>query len=183
MSRTIVDRCGVERPNLGLAALTFLSPVKTATRFITQNAALNHLGEHFRNDKRLAFFIVRECFVKILNDVREDVQTDQIESAERCTLWSTYRWSSDLIDLFYCVSIVEHCADGMERAESPYSVGNEVRTIFRRHNALAESLIEKPKKEARHFRLGPFGPDYLHEMKVTRWIEEVYAKEMLLEVV
>src|SRR6185369_5886031 len=91
--------------------------------------------------------------------------------------------TSHLVDFFDRVAVVEHRLDREERAERADAIRDEVWTILRRHDALAESLIEKPVNEARDLRLGPFGANDFDEVQVTRRIEEVNAEEVLFEVV
>ena len=89
----------------------------------------------------------------------------------------------DLVDFFDRVTVFEHRLDGEQRAEGADAIGDEVRTVLRRHHAFAQSLIEKAKQEARDFRLGPFGANHFDQMQVTRRVEKVDAEKVCAEIV
>ena len=69
----------------------------------------------------------------------------------------------------------------MQRAERADAIGDEVRPILRRHDAFAQTLIEKAKQEAGDFRFGPFSANDFDQMQIARRIEEVHAEKVLRE--
>src|SRR5204862_5674153 len=112
-----------------------------------------------------------------------DVQANQIKGAKGCALRAAGGGPGDLVYFFDGVAVVEHRLDRVERAESADPVGDKVWPIFRGHDAFAEALVEKAVKETGDFGLGPLGANYLDQVKVTRWIEEVDAEKVLFEIV
>jgi hypothetical protein len=79
----------------------------------------------------------------------KDVETDQIKRTEGRRLRTTDRRARHLVDFFDRVTVLEHRLDRKQRAEGADPIGDEVRTIFRGHDAFAETLIEKAVEEAR----------------------------------
>jgi len=118
-------------------------------------------------------FVFRESFAEIFNDVREDVETDDVEGTEGRAFWTAYGRPSHFIDFFDRVTVVEHGLDRIERAEGTDTIGDEVWTILCGDDAFAEALIEKAVKEAGDFGLGPFSANNFDEVQVTRRIEKV----------
>ena len=116
--------------------------------------------------------------MQVLHDVSKYVEAYEIEGAKGRSLWPADGGPRDLVDLFDRVDVVEHCANRMQRAESADAIRNKVRPILRDNNSLAESFIEKAKHRTGDFRLGPFGPNQLDQMHVSRRIEEVHAEEV-----
>ena len=130
-----------------------------------------------------ALFVFRKIFVKVLDDVGKDVQSDQIEGPERGALRTADCRAGHLIDLFDQVTVVEHRPDRVERAERADAIRDEVGSILCGHDAFAQSLIEEAVEKTRHFRLCPFRPNDFDEMEITRRVEKMDTDEMLFEVV
>ena len=65
-----------------LSAFAFLLLVEAGFGLVAEQAALDHLVEHFGRDKHLALFVFRQRFVKVLDDVGKDVESDEIKSSE-----------------------------------------------------------------------------------------------------
>ena len=75
--------------------------------------------------------------MQILDHVREDIETDQIECAEGCGLRTADSRPRDLVYLLNRITIFEHRAHGNERAERADAIRDEVRTILRYDYAFA----------------------------------------------
>src|SRR5262249_28047571 len=145
-----------------------LALVKTGFGFVAKQACLNHAGEEVWRFENFAFRIVRKRFVEVLDHVREHIQANQIESTKSRALGPAGCRSGDLVYFFDGVAVVQHRLERHHRAVCSDTIGDEVRTILCRHYAFAQTLIQKPKGEARNFRLGPLSANYLDQVQVTR---------------
>src|SRR4030095_12187690 len=183
LRRAIVERCHVERPNVALVALAFLFFVEACFGFVTQQTTLNHLRERFRHNKHRPLLILGKRFVEVLYDVRKDIEPNQIERSKRGALRTPHGRPSHAIDFLDRITVFQHRLDRVESSERADSIGNKVGTIFRGHDSFAESLIKKAVQETRDLGLRPFSSNDFYEVQITRWIEEVNAEEVLLEVI
>src|SRR6185312_11482894 len=154
-------------PDLLPPAFTRLPAVETPLRLVTENALANHCAQQFGRLKNLTLFIFRQRFVKVLDDVTTDVETDDIKRSEGSALRSAHSLTGNLVNLFNRVTIVQHGLNRDHGAKGANAIGDKVWPVFSGNNTFTESLIEKAIEEARHFRLGPLGANYFDEMQVT----------------
>ena len=136
---------------------------------------MNHVCEKDRRAEDLALFVFRKRFVKILDDVAEDIQADEIERAEGRGLRTPDNLPRHLVNFLNRIVIFQHRLDRVECAERADAIGDEVRTVFSGHDTFAETLIQEACDLASDFGLRPFGADDLDQMQVARRIEKVYA--------
>ena len=82
-------------------------------------------------------------FVKVLCDMGEDVESDEVKGAERGALWVTHRGPGHFVDFLDRITLVDHRVERNKRAIGPHPVGDKIRTILRRDDALAKPLVEE----------------------------------------
>ena len=119
-----------------------------SAHFQGEQATLDHLSHELRHDEHLALWIVGQVLMQVLDDVRQDIQTDEVERAKRRGLWPAGRRAGDLIHFLNRIAVVEHRANRDQRAERADAIGDKVGPILRDDHAFAQALIEKAKHRA-----------------------------------
>ncbi len=110
--------------------------------------------------------------------MREHVQAHKIEGAKRRRLGPAGRRAVDLVHFLDRIAVVEHRANGDQRAECADAISNKVWPILGDDHTFAQTLVEKTKHRTRDFGFGPLGANQLDQMHVARRIKEVQPQKV-----
>src|SRR4029077_8441738 len=101
---------------------------------------------------------------------------------ERRALRPAERGAGDRVDFLDRVLPGLEDAKYLHHAEQPNMVGDEIRSVLRDDDALAEAVIGEIGHLVNDCRIGVGGANDLEEPKVSRRVEEVRAEPVLAEV-
>ena len=113
----------------------------------------------------------------------EDVEPCDVHRAERRALRPAECGAGDGVDLLDRVRPRFERAQHLDDAVDADVIGDEVRRVFRDHDAFAEPAIREPRHELDGRGIGVGRWNQLEEMQVARRIEEVCAEKVAPKVV
>src|SRR5205809_7418560 len=93
------------------------------------------------------------------------------------------RFAGDLIHFGRSKSHRQHFVDGHHHPKCTDAVSDKIWPVLCGHYTLSEPTIEKSGYLTGQFAAGPFGRNDLDQLHISRRVEKMDAKEMLLEVV
>ncbi len=157
--------------------------VKTLTGFIAQPFFIKKLLHHTWHHERLPRLIgFGPRFVQIIGNVNRRVQSHHVRQTESPRLGATHHGAGELVHLLHGQA---HClggADGLHHRVDAQAVGDEARCVLTEHRRFAQKQIAVVHQEVDDFGVSFGAGDNLQKPQITRWVEEVRAAEMLLEI-
>ena len=139
------------------------------------------MGEEIRQAKFAAFVV--DIGGHVADDVAEDVQSHQINSAEGCGLRPADGLSGERVDLFDAQVHLLHEAHHVQHRKSTDAVGDEVGSVFGKDDAFAEANVAEVRDEIDQRGVGLRGGNEFKQAHVARRVEEVGAEPGAAEIV
>ena len=172
----------IERPDICLARVVLPALVEAAAGFLADPAAREHLVDE-RRELKLRAAAVRQARGEIVGDMHEDVESRDVDGAERRALRPADRGARDRIDF------LDRIRPGGERLENAHEpvhrdvVGDESRRVLRDDDVLAEPAIGKVAHGRDDGRIGLGRRNELEQRQVSRRIEKMRAEPVSAEIV
>ncbi len=162
--------------------LAFLS-IKPRARLLPERAFVDQGFQHRRRCEVLGKRIdrCRQRVLHRLDHVRHRVEADDVRSAERRALGAAELGPGQVVDDVVGEAIFLRFLDRRQHAKDAHPVGDEVRRVFRAHDALAERRCQKRFQIVKDFRPRRGRRNQFDQMHVTRRIEKMDAAEARLQ--
>jgi hypothetical protein len=130
---------------------------------------------------KMPALVRRERVAHRLDHVRHGVQAHHVGGSIGGALRAADGRAGERIHLVEAQLELQRVVHRGQHREDTDAVGDEVRRVLRAHHALAERGGEESLEAVHHRRIGVRGRDQLHQLHVTRRVEEVDAAEALLQ--
>ncbi len=177
----VLHRLRIESENFALAAF-FQALIKSAPGFFAEPAALQQFFDDGRQLEHFARFIAGNIFVKIANNVSENIDANNIRGSERGGFRPADSGTGTRVHFFDGHAKFGHHAQRVEHGKSADAIGNKIWRVFRDHDAFAERAIAKFAERLQNFRRGGFAGNQFHQFHVARRIEKVRAQPVAAEI-
>ena len=156
--------------------------VEAGARLLAQRALLDQLRQHVRRLVHAEERVVLQVVLHRLDDVAHRVQADDVRRAERTRLGAAQLGAGQVVDDVHGQAELLGFVDRGQHAEDADAVGDEVRRVFRAHDALAQRGRQERLELVEDCRLRGRGRDQFDQVHVARRVEEVHAAEARLQV-
>ena len=137
----VLERRGIERPDLGLAGGALAPLVESLAGLFAERASLDQRIDERRHGKGRAIRVARQALVQVAHHVREHVDARDIHRPERRASGTAQRRAGDRIDLFDGVLAAGERIERPRHAVEADVIADEVRRVLGNDDALAEHVI------------------------------------------
>ncbi len=112
----------------------------------------------------------------------EHVQAHQVGGAEGGAARKAQRRPGQLVHLLDAQALLLHQPQDVQHREGADAVGDEIRSVLRPHDHLAQAAVGELGDGCEHFRPGVAGGDHFQQAHVAGRVEEVGAQPVAAEV-
>ncbi len=175
--RAVRERLRIER----LDRSVLLALVESALRLVAEDLLLDHRADVGRHLEDAALLVRGERLVAVVRDVNERVEADDVRRAEARALRVRHRHAGDRVDVLGRVPELDHQVDRRHHRVRADAVADEVRSVLRDDDALAEHVLAEAPHARHRRRIRVLAGHELEELHVTDGVEEVHHDEALLE--
>src|SRR5919107_2688373 len=162
-------------------AIAFVPFVESGAGLVTEQVLLLHLLELLRRLELLARLILGDGLVEVLGHADGDVKPDLVVEPEGGRFRVADERACNGVDLFDPVAVLEGVARGLHPCEGSYPVADKVRGVLGDDATLAEHPFSEITDGLDDLWVRVLCGYDLHELQVSRRVEEVRAHEASLE--
>ena len=168
----VAHRARVQSQDLAAGAAGLL-PVEAAARLRPDPPPADHVGHERRQGESATLLGVVETLGEVGRDVREDVETRDVERAERRGAGPADGRTRDGVDFLDGVVARRKLLQDAQDAVHPDAVADEAGRVLGDDHSLAQHVVAEAHHGVDDRRVGATRRYHLEQRQMARWVEEV----------